>query len=633
MNIFASQRHRSTALASLFLKLVPYLLALVTALMLAQVISASVLILTVLFVGGIVACLLLIQPIKLLWLTTLMTLVVAGLLRYFVPDMEKIWWVTFVMAALLFVPAIYAQILSPISSPHVSARPVYSTPGLWPPVLFFIGVVAFTTLLNGTPLYNLLTGTKSLFMFGGVWAALAVLPLSQAVIQRLLLMLLAIGSIQWLPALYQFLFVRTTSIGNDFGLMVAADRVVGTFGGDIESGGLSGVLAMYLVIIIVMLLAFYRRGLLERRTLAWLLGLNLIPLMLMEVKVIFIYLPLALLLLYKDTALRKPLSFISAGLLVVILLGGFIITYNAIHWSMVMGGKNLETNVKSTFSYSFAEQSVGIKDDSGIMTRRQVLDFWWDKHGLNNPLHTLIGHGLSSSHRPGHIGNYYYPLKIARTGLSTLLWETGMLGVAAFTMLIVSGYRLGRRLASSDYLNPGQQSLAHGLYAVIPLFLLSLGYRHDIPYAAPQMFIFMTAFGLLAWLQAQERTTSSVASQSGSKIIAAYLAIIRGAKNKLAAPSGETAAAPGPQVSTTGYSAGKDNGTTTIKVKRKDGSVREILVDFIAGDGKDLEPPAAFKEAKAGNNRKHLGTSQADSSSMREPSRGSDLGRPDQSVV
>jgi hypothetical protein len=54
--------------------------------------------------GALVAVFLAVQPIILLWFTTIITLVVAGSARYFIPKLGHLWWLAYGSAFLLFMP-------------------------------------------------------------------------------------------------------------------------------------------------------------------------------------------------------------------------------------------------------------------------------------------------------------------------------------------------------------------------------------------------------------------------------------------------------------------------------------------------------------------------------------------------
>lgn len=451
--------------------------------------------------GGLVACLLMIQPVKLLWFTSVLTLVVAGSMRFFAPQLHHIWWLAYGCAFLLFVPALaYAARGSP-RPPQARSLLMASSLGA------FVLVAAASTVMALPPIPQLLAATKSLIMYAGVWAVLAAVPVPPRSLAAWLKGLLLIGAVQWLPAVYQYLFVRTMRIEEGLGTVSAADSVVGTFGGNPESGGLTAVLALYLVACLVTVLAMHRGGAIPKRRAVLLLPLLGAPLLLMEVKVFFFYLPVSLLVLYRQEVMRRPFAFLAGGVLTLIVMGGALLAYQALHWS-VRGG-DLEENVRSSFAYSFQSIAGYETAQEGALTRRGVLEYWWREHESGSTLHMLIGHGLGSARTQGQVlgeaAREHYPSNIDRTGIAMMLWEFGVLGVAALMGLGLGAFLKAGRLARSARLEPWQQALAAGLQAIIPLFFMSMLYRNDLPYAGPAMFMAMGTFGLLAWLGKQRR--------------------------------------------------------------------------------------------------------------------------------
>lgn len=473
------------------------MLALFSAAMMGLLAASGQPLYTILFAGALTGLLLSTQPVTLLWLTLIGTLVLAGTVQYFIPTLHQAWWITYGLAAMLFVPAVTSRLSQAPARTGLSS----TATSAW----LLLAIALLSTLINRPPTWQIILSMKSILLFGGVWAALALVPLDKDTVRRWLLGFALIGLAQFIPVLYQYLFVRSSRLEMGLGTVEASDSVVGTFGGSMEAGGLTAVLALYLVILIIVMLSLYKHGVIAKRKLGLAIFLLGSPLLLMEVKVIFIYLPLALLILYKDNLYQRPGSFIAGSLLVVLSLSVVLLAYQAFHWSAT--GRSLEDNIKHLSSYSFNKRAGVEHRELGLMTRREVLEFWWGQHKTNKDARLLIGHGLGASRTQGlGIGNVaarYVPLRIDGSGAAVILWETGILGLCAFLLLIICGYRSARRLSRSDNLNPWQKSLARGLHAIIPLFVVSLFYRPDIPYAPPAMFIFMTAFGLLAWLEKQ----------------------------------------------------------------------------------------------------------------------------------
>ena len=447
----------------------------------------------VLTLGALVAVVLSLRPVLLLWFVTLITLVVAGSIRFFLPQLGQVWWVAYGAAFLLFVPALLGARV-----PASSAEPKSVLLGVSTIVLLIDMVAASALALS--PGQQIIFASKSLFMFGGVWALFALMPLSSDTVKSWLKGLLFIGLIQWAPAFYQYLVVRTSRQARGLGDISAADSVVGTFGGSMEAGGLTAVLAFFLAGSILVLTGLHRAGALSGRRLMLLIAVLGVPLLLMEVKVVFIYLPIGLAVIFRRDLLRRPVKTLLWGSVVCGLLAGGIAAYQYLHWSV--RGTTIEESVEKSFSYSFSRST-----ETGALTRRGVIEFWWDKHGMDNLSETIIGHGLGAARTQGQtLGTMavkYYPAKIDRTGVAMFLWDFGILGTAAFFCMLFGTFLRAGRIAKTVAVT-WQAGLAAGLQAVCVLAGLSSLYRNDIPYAAPMMFLLMGLFGLTAWLGKQE---------------------------------------------------------------------------------------------------------------------------------
>ena len=457
--------------------------------------------LIVALVGGALGTLALVaKPSLIFWTATFVTLVIAGLVKYFVPTLDRIWWLAYGMAFLLYLPAML-HVLNRKSTLAKNGSVLMSIC-----VTVFLIDLLFATIAARSPVEQIAVASKTLLMFSGVWVYFAFGPLPVDTVWKWLKALLWIGLIQWIFALYQFFFVRAWRQSVGKGSVSAADSVVGTFGGSMDSGGLTAVLAFFLVASIVMLIAMRREKAIGRGQLALWGFLLFLPLMFMEVKIIFIYFPIALVVLFRVEILRRPHLFIGWSCVAAFMLIGMLMLYQTVHWS-AQENSDLRSSVERVFSYSFEEESGPDAADLGVMTRRQTIAYWWRSHNASNFHEALIGHGLGASRTRGlalgEVAQRHQPWQIDRTGISQLLWDVGLIGSLAALGALYAMYRQGGRLSKSQALLPWQRGLARGIQAIAPLYFLSLLYRNDIPYAAPMMFLFMASFGLIAWLTKQ----------------------------------------------------------------------------------------------------------------------------------
>jgi len=449
-----------------------------------------------------------IRPRILFFVATIVTLVIAGTTHYFVPSFKPIWWVSYGEVFLLFIPAI-------LSLNRRKLNPIYSELSTVVVVLIicFFSVSFISSFISKSPLIQFIAAAKSYFMFGGLWLFLAVYPLSEKIIVNWLKCLLGIGLIQIVPVLYQFIFVRSWRIAHSTCLidkLESADSVVGTFGGSQIAGGLGAVLVFFLIVCMIVLLSFSKTKKLSRKKIALFLFVLWFPILFTEVKAAFIYLPVSIIFLYREYLYRQPVKFFKIMIYMCIIIAVMFVSLEKIHFSI--RGNNWQQNFIHGFAYSFKTDdapAVLWNNRKPGFSRISVLQFWWQQHDMNNLLETLIGHGLGSSRTQGLVEGSqvarFNGKKLDYTGLSSLLWEVGIIGTSIFLALMVAMYVLSGKLSVSKKLLDWHQFLARGLQSTIPLIALSLLYRNDIPFAASMMFVVMLIFGLINWINNQVR--------------------------------------------------------------------------------------------------------------------------------
>lgn len=449
----------------------------------------------ILILGGLSVSWLILHPITLLWLSTLLTLVVLGITKYFFPEFGQAWWVAYGMSLLLFFPPLLS-LLKGQAAKNYDQRLLISLT-----LLIFIGFISI--VINTNPSLQLLVTLKSILPFASIWLLFSFYPVTGEQIQQWLKLLLAIGLIQWVVTLYQYIFIRAERIDHGYGLISASDSVVGTFGGKMLGGGLSGSLALFLVMGLITLISYFRQKLISTRFMLIGSTLLFLPLIFMEVKIIFFYIPVALIILYYRDFISQPLVLLKWIGLLILLVTCLFILYQSLHWSVK--NQSVSESIQDSFSYSFSESSSDFQLKKGVMSRRQTLNYWYEQHHLSEPVALFFGHGLGASRTTGLINGeaakQHTPLKIDRTGISILLWDIGVLGLFMVLVTLWIAFRQASFLSKHYSDKSWQSAIAYSLYAFFPLVGMSLLYRNDFPYTAPSMFMLMSAFGLLAWLQ------------------------------------------------------------------------------------------------------------------------------------
>lgn len=445
------------------------------------------------------------KPTLLLWFSTIFTLILGGFVGYFFPSLKIVWWISYGASALLYVPALlFLTKKSPKQFPVLSNTAVIFT-------LLFLAISLISSIASTTPLPQLTAASKSLFMFGGLWAFLMAGQLSERTIIPWLKGLLFVGLIQFIPVMYQFLVVRSWRVAHTSFQVESADSVVGTFGGSQTGGGLGAVLVFYLIVCIIVLLAMQKYKVSRWSNNWWIYALLGLPILFTEVKAAFIYLPVGIFFLYRRYLLQRPIKFIFGSIFICLIIVGMLYSLQTIHLST--RGDNWRDNLQKAFSYSFQSQTQFGRITDFKFSRISAVQFWWQEQDADHLANILIGHGLGSSRTQGQVlgtnAARYGETKIDLTGLSALLWDVGLVGVSLLFAILIIFFLLSGKLAYSNKLSAWQQALASGLHATIPLVALSIPYRNDIPYAAPMMFTVMTVFGLIGWLNKQNISVTS----------------------------------------------------------------------------------------------------------------------------
>lgn len=420
----------------------------------------------------------------------LFTFVLAGTLVYLSGGNRWIWWI------ILLAPSVYI-----ISFPFWQFRMERRL--LWLATFLFITI--FSTLANMAFSSALIILIKDIFFVAGIWVFFAYFVVSQKEVIGLLKLLLFTACIQIIWVIPQYFFVRAIRVDQGLGTVAASDSVVGSFGGSMIGGGQTATFAFFQVCILIGLVCFRKYGVIaDRKKYITYMILTSVPLLFTETKAIIVYFILASIILNASLIKDNFFKFAGNSMKLILLVAGLIISLQYFHWSAM--GDSLTDNLILSSTYIFSDEAGWSGTQNGRMTRFQAVMFWWE-YGFNNVGHLLFGHGLSASYTlspdsslMGAMASKFMPWQLDTTGLSLLLWDVGIVGALfLFTFLVHSSW-YASRLSRSEKLNAWQQALAKTLQVIFLMYCLSLLYRHDIPYTATMMVLFMMSLGLLSYL-------------------------------------------------------------------------------------------------------------------------------------
>lgn len=358
-------------------------------------------------------------------------------------------------------------------------------------VLFCIGV----TVRDWHSITEFAAGFKRYFQAYGLLFALAALPLAWDDMRRWHKLVLFIALLQLPFALYELLVLVPLRGGMAAGSEVL-DVVAGTFGANLEGGSANAEMAAFLLITMAFLTSRWRAGLLRTSRFVLYGVICLIPLGLGETKIVVLLLPLVAFILLRKDFFKSPLRYLP-----IILLFAVLTAVLAHIYVTVMMQSTFALVVEDTLRYNL--EHVGYGD--ALLNRSTVLSFWWDRHSWHDPLSLLFGNGIGSSfwapNNPiaGHIGMHFPRYSIDLTTVSTLLWDTGLVGLVLFFGIIVAAWRAANRLwrhSASELVRAD----ALAIQAAISLFVIFFFYSSSAVNLLPFQVVIAAVLGYLAFL-------------------------------------------------------------------------------------------------------------------------------------
>jgi hypothetical protein len=451
--------------------------------------------------GGLLSLFLLTRFDLAIWLLLVGALWLNGWVTLLLPGMNKVSWA---LSMLGFFLLLGSAIVFFSERDRQSLR----LPAFVPLLLILVGVsCSLAFVLGRGSAMEILAGIKRAYQLVGLTVALALLPVNgytQRCFDAWLTFFSVLALLQFPMALFQRIVLVPMRVGMGGGV-VPLDIVSGTFESYLRGGGSSSVMAMFLTICIAYGFAAWREGLWSTaklvRVVVWLAA----PLSLGETKIVLVLLPMMFLLVFARQARMRPfLTFF------ILFLGGVLVM--VLGWlyfaSMAKQGRSVEEEIQRTIEYNFG--SAGYYEGRASLNRTTVLTFWGREHGLHNPLETVFGHGLGSSYSSrapegtgalvaGHLSRRYRAMAINLTAASTLLWETGILGIGLLSAVFVSAWWTSGRLLDGSK-DPMLRARLTALRVSLAVHAVAVLYSNAIVNSLSQETLFAFSLGYLAWL-------------------------------------------------------------------------------------------------------------------------------------
>ena len=423
-------------------------------------------------------------------------LLVVGSVQLYFPQFQKMQWGVALGAGLLGTIAALGFLFRP-------QRKVILPPNS--AVLFlFVLLICASALINSQSLALFAFGFKGYVQVLGIFFAIAMLTLPNPAVDALPRLLIIAAILQLPFALQQWLFLVPQRISIGEGI-VAEDVVAGTMGASAMGGGSNAVLSILLITAIAIIAAGYHNGHIKGFKAALGSMLCTIPIFLNANRIAALYLVIVFVVIFAPTMFRKMSRFLAGATLAAIFVFGTV--WTNLHFGSRSGEftdwqdlvqTTIERNVQPEIGY-------GAHD----LNRLSSITFWWEEQiDRGNLSSFLFGHGpgaareASSSALPvvTLAGSRYPGVGIDLTGISSVLWELGVVGMALVCSMFFSAFRSARFLAKHLEDQPVRQYVAEGLQVSVIVFALSMVHKNTFVFHLTYQALLYVVLGVLsAW--------------------------------------------------------------------------------------------------------------------------------------
>jgi hypothetical protein len=445
--------------------------------------------------GAMLGLLFLALPLNyLMWIMLIMVFLVVGQVIYFA-RIDRIIWAPYLLGALLFV-RIPLEILKSQENLTGTARRKITAFGA--AVLLFLFVAALSTIVNQAPLIQGFVSLKEYLFLWSIFLVLSLGLASESFKTRVWFFFLWLAPLQVPMVLYQRFVVAPSRAGPS-----AWDAIVGLFGGNPDGGGASGAMAFFLIFTVILALSMWRDKLIRTPFLLLVVGSSILCIALAEVKAAILVLPLAIFLLYRKDALRRPLTAIAMGLFAIATAFVILLSYQTQFASdRTSAGRSIQGYVEQMFERSVDTDYFAYRNTR--LNRTTALKYWYTENGLDEPFQLLLGHGIGAT----KVGNLSvgsaaqkHIYRLDASSATIFLWETGVIGFGLVVVFFLLAANMARTAeAATGQLTPLERAVAAATAPMLLLLMLELAYNTDFANVLPAQLLTVLLFGYSSML-------------------------------------------------------------------------------------------------------------------------------------
>jgi hypothetical protein len=217
------------------------------------------------------------------------------------------------------------------------------------------------------------------------------------------------------------------------------------------------------------------------------------------VKVVAVLVPVGMAVLLASGIRKNTLLTVALVSLGMAAIAGVLYVYSIVHYADAgrPASSPLET-VERAFSYNLDPGFINY--ETGEMGRMAALAHWWNENVKVDLVRSFVGHGPGASRGAGVLGvgdsAKKYPFKINRSAAAQLLWDVGILGLAAFLLVLWRGAVLAISAAKSSSCPPVQGAALEASAAGLLMMVVMLPYSRDILEVPATSILMMFLLGL-----------------------------------------------------------------------------------------------------------------------------------------
>jgi len=415
-------------------------------------------------------------------------LVITGVLEFFASFGQANWLSSVIASSMLL--TVFAKLMSTSAIRESISQLVVL-------LLLYVMTLVFASAVNGVSLPQAIVGFRNYFPYLGVAALLIWGELKPETGRFLLRLLIGIALLQVPFALYEFLVVGQWRSAQRGAVGRSDEAIVGTFGGNVLTGGYTGEMAAFLVMAIVFVAALKRDRLISGWATAVMIFLMLVPILLAETKVALILIPILFGVAFFTDLRRNP-----KFALISVIFGGVLVSAIAATYYVKYWGEGAVA--AQQLGYSFDPDFMVTPDHRG---RVGTVVHWYRvnvEHG--DFIQAVIGHGVGSSLEGSltiGLGSAVrkFGLGLDAHAMSRLLWDGGVLTLTLFVFIGLRSSWIALTLANRR-LAPGPDRAAATFCGAAALGMtMMIPYQMSILGGSAMQFLFWFVIGYIEMLR------------------------------------------------------------------------------------------------------------------------------------